>query len=135
MSPLRRLFVIAFWLAALFAYVEAIMPAHDQIELSTWDKINHMAAFFAITFLARAAYPRIAVFRLFLMMAAFGAFIELSQAVPFIHRDAEWDDWFADLIATLVALVIAWPFAILADRRRAGRASAPSERAPQPQER
>jgi len=124
MSPLRRLFVIAFWLAALFAYVEAVMPAQDQIELSMWDKLNHMAAFFTITFLARAAYPRIPVFRLFVMMAAFGAFIELSQAMPFIHRDAEWDDWFADLTATLVALIIAWPFAILADRRRSRRGSA-----------
>lgn len=125
MSPLRRLFVIAFWLAATFAYVEAVMPAREQIELSAWDKINHMAAFFTITFLARAAYPRIAVFRLFVMMAAFGAFIELSQALPIIHRDAEWDDWFADLIATLIGLMVAWPFAILADRRRALRGSAP----------
>jgi VanZ family protein len=124
MSPLRRLFVIAFWLAALFAYVEAIIPARDQIELSLWDKINHMAAFFTITFLARAAYPRIPVFRLFVMMAAFGAFIELSQALPFIHRDAEWADWFADLIATLLGLIIAWPFAILADRRRSRRSVA-----------
>ena len=121
MSPLRRLFVIAFWLAALFAYVEAILPAQDQMELGVWDKINHMAAFFTITFLARAAYPRIPVFRLFAMMAAFGAFIELSQAVPLIHRDAEWADWFADLIATMMALIIAWPFAILADRRRSRR--------------
>ena len=134
MSPLRRLFVIAFWLAALFAYVEAIMPARDQIELSAWDKINHMAAFFAITFLARAAYPRLAVFRLFLMMAAFGAFIELSQALPFIHRDAEWADWFADLIATLLGLAIAWPFAILADRRRARRDSTTPDGLPQPSE-
>jgi VanZ family protein len=124
MSPLRRLFVIAFWLAALFAYVEAIIPARDQIELSLWDKINHMAAFFTITFLARAAYPRIPVFRLFVMMAAFGAVIELSQALPFIHRDAEWADWFADLIATLLGLIIAWPFAILADRRRSRRSVA-----------
>ena len=133
MSPLRRLFVIAFWLAALFAYVEAIVPAHDQIELNAWDKVNHMAAFFTITFLARAAYPRLPVFRLFVMMAAFGALIELSQALPFIHRDAEWDDWFADLFATLVGLIIAWPFAIIADRRRARRGSA-AEGTPQPRE-
>ena len=123
MSPLRRLFVIAFWLAALFAYVEAIMPAQDQVELGVWDKINHMAAFFTITFLARAAYPRIKVFRLFAMMAAFGAFIELSQAIPLVHRDAEWDDWFADLLATMIALIVAWPVAILADRRRSRRGS------------
>ena len=124
MSPLRRLFVLAFWAAVLFAYVEAILPGREVINLAKWDKLNHMIAFFTITFLARAAYPRIPIFRLFVMMAAFGAFIELSQALPFIGRDAEWDDWLADMIATLVALIVAWPFAILADQRRARRASA-----------
>lgn len=131
MSPLRRLFMIAFWGALLFAYVDAILPGRDAISLSVWDKLNHMIAFFTITFLARAAYPRIPVFRLFVMMAAFGAAIELSQAIPFIHRDAEWGDWFADMVATLAGLIVAWPFAILADRRRAGRRSAPG---PQPVE-
>ena len=123
MSSLRRLFVLAFWAALLFAYVEAIIPGRDAINLSSWDKMNHMIAFFTITFLARAAYPRIPIFRLFLAMATFGAFIELSQAMPIIHRDAEWDDWFADIVATVVGLIVAWPFAILADQRRARRAS------------
>lgn len=131
MSLLRRLFVIAFWGALLFAYVDAILPGKDAISLSLWDKLNHMIAFFTITFLARAAYPRIPIFRLFVMMAAFGAFIELSQAIPFIHRDAEWDDWLADMVATLVGLIVAWPFAILADKRRTRRGST---RSPQPQE-
>jgi len=121
MSPLRRLFVIAFWGASLFAYVDAILPGHEAVSLAHWDKLNHMIAFFTITFLARAAYPRIPIFRLFAMLAAFGAFIELSQAMPIIHRDAEWDDWFADMAAIVVGLIIAWPFAILADRRRAHR--------------
>jgi len=127
MSPLRRLFVIAFWGALLFAYIDAIIPGKDAISLSAWDKLNHMIAFFTITFLARAAYPRVPVFRLFLMMASFGAFIELSQAIPVIHRDAEWDDWFADMIATLVALIVAWPFVMLADKCRSRRGSATSQ--------
>ena len=126
MSPLRRLFLIAFWGALLFAYVDAIIPGKDAISLSAWDKLNHMIAFFSITFLARAAYPAIPVFRLFVMMAGFGAFIELSQAIPFIHRDAEWEDWFADMLATVLALVMAWPFAIVADKRRARRGSGTS---------
>ena len=124
MSPLRRLFVIAFWLAAAFAYVQAILPAGEAVNLSWWDKLNHMIAFFTITFLARAAYPRLSVPWMFGLLAAFGAMIELSQAVPLVHRDAEWDDWFADCAAILAGLVVAWPFAILADRRRARRPSA-----------
>jgi hypothetical protein len=45
----------------------------------------------------------------------------LSQAVPFIHRDAEWNDFFADCVAAAVGLVAAWPLAVLADRRRSKR--------------
>jgi hypothetical protein len=37
-----------------------------------------------------------------LLMAAFGGAIELSQAIPFIARDAEWADWFADCAAVCV---------------------------------
>ncbi|WP_205412175.1 teicoplanin resistance protein VanZ [Sphingomonas crusticola] len=130
MSPLHRLFVLAFWAAVIFAYVSAVLPAAEAPHISMWDKLNHMAAFFTITFLARAAYPRLAVLPLFALLAGFGAFIELSQAVPFIHRDAEWDDWFADIVAILVGLVLAWPFAVLANRRRARRASAAQEAPP-----
>lgn len=131
MSPIRRLFVIAFWLAAAFAYVQAVLPAADTVHLSAWDKLQHMIAFFTITFLARAAYPRIAIMLLFAGLAAFGGAIELSQAVPFVHRDAEWADWAADCIAIVAGLLVAWPFAVLADRRRGRRASAP-EQAPAP---
>lgn len=123
MSPLRRLFALAFWSATALAYVEAILPGRETFHVGRWDKLDHMTAFFTITFLARAAYPRVPVAVLFAALAAFGGFIELSQALPFIHRDAEWDDWFADIAATLVGLIVAWPFAILADRRRARRGS------------
>ncbi|HWI87171.1 MAG TPA: teicoplanin resistance protein VanZ [Sphingomonas sp.] len=123
MSPLRRLFVIAFWLAAGFAYISAIMPAPEAPHILWWDKFDHMAAFFTLTFLARAAYPRIPVMLLFGLLAGFGALIELSQAVPWIHRDAEWADWFADIAATIIGLILAWPFAIMADRRRSRRIS------------
>jgi hypothetical protein len=121
MSPLRRLFVFAFWGATLFAYGAAIVPGYDAPHLGGSDKLDHMAAFFTITFLGRAAYPRLPVFLLFLAMAGFGAFIEASQAMPFIGRDAEWTDWLADVAASFVGLVVAQPFAILADRRRARR--------------
>jgi hypothetical protein len=82
-----------------------------------------MLAFFAVTFLCRLAYPRLPVPLIALLMAAFGGAIELTQALPFINRDAEWDDWYADCAATLAALLIVRPVAIFADRRRAKRAS------------
>lgn len=121
MSLLRLLFVIAFWLCIAGAYVFAILPGKDAPSAFAWDKMNHMLAFFVVTVLGRLAYPRASVPLIAVAMAAFGGFIELSQAVPFIHRDAQWADWFADCIATAIGLVVVWPLAKLADRRRAQR--------------
>ncbi len=127
------MFVFAFWLAVIIAYVSAILPSAEAPHIAAWDKLNHMLAFFTITFLARAAYPKLAVLPLFALLAAFGAFIELSQAVPFIHRDAEWDDWFADVFAIVVGLVLAWPIAWLAKRHREASELAPDQRAQTPE--
>lgn len=123
MSPLRRLFVIAFWLALALAYTAAILPGKEAPSLGWTDKVDHMTAFFTITFLGRAAYPQLGVLTLLALMTAFGGFIEVSQAVPFIHRDAEWNDWFADIAATCLGLIVAQPFAVLAQRRRGRRAA------------
>ncbi|WP_404713256.1 teicoplanin resistance protein VanZ [Sphingomonas sp. MMS24-J13] len=118
MSLLRRLFILAFWLCIAIAYVAAIVPGRDAPTGLGWDKANHMLAFFTVTFLCRLAYPRLPVPLIALAMAAFGAAIELTQALPFIHRDAEWDDWFADCAAALAGLLIVWPVASWVDRRR-----------------
>jgi peptidoglycan/LPS O-acetylase OafA/YrhL len=111
MPSLRRLLTIACWLAIAVAYIAAILPQQDAPHLGGSDKTDHMAAFFAISFLARLAYPRVATWRLFVPIAAFGGLIELSQLIPFIHRDAEWGDWLADVAAAMAGLVLAWPIA------------------------
>jgi VanZ family protein len=121
MSRLRLLFVLAFWACLLGAYTLAILPGGGVPSPFHWDKLNHMLAFFTVTALCRLAYPRLRVLTIALAMAAFGGFIEMSQAVPFIHRDAEWADWFADCVAAGIGLLVAWPLAILADRRRNAR--------------
>ncbi|WP_294391876.1 teicoplanin resistance protein VanZ [uncultured Sphingomonas sp.] len=117
MSPrLRRLFVAACWLAVAAAYIAAILPQQEAPHLGGSDKTDHMAAFFTVSLLARFAYPHVRTWRLFVPIALFGGFIELSQMIPAIHRDAEWADWAADMIASAAALLIAWPLA-----RRIGR--------------
>jgi len=112
------LFVAAFWMCLIGAYVFAILPGREAPAAFAWDKMNHMLAFFTVTVLGRLAYPNVPVWMIALLMAAFGGAIELSQAVPFIHRDAEWNDWFADCAAVAVGTIVAWPLAMLADRRR-----------------
>jgi VanZ family protein len=116
MSHLRLLFVLAFWACVAGAYVFAILPGHDAPAAFAWDKMNHMLAFFTVTVLGRLAYPRVPVPAIALLMAAFGGAIELSQAIPLIHRDAEWSDWFADCGAVAVGLVVAWPLVVLGRR-------------------
>lgn len=117
MSLLRRLFIATFWLCIAIAYVAAIVPGRDAPAGLGWDKANHMLAFFTVTFLCRFAYPRLPIGAVALLMAAFGGAIELSQALPFIHRDAEWNDWFADCAATGMALLVAWPLAMITNKR------------------
>lgn len=102
MTPVLR---IAFWAAAVFAFVMAVLP--HPIELPTSDKVQHMAAFFVITAVGCAAYRGLSRVKLMLAMIAFGGMIELVQMMPEIHRDAEWSDWFADILAVLLALAIA----------------------------
>jgi hypothetical protein len=107
---------IAFWAAALFAFVMAVLP--QPLELPASDKIQHMAAFFTITALGCAAYRGLSRVRLMLAMIAFGALIELIQLVPQLHRDSQWSDWLADILAVILALAVAH----LVENRRAKRA-------------
>lgn len=123
MSPLRRLVKTLCWLAVAGSYVAAIVPQRDAPHLGGSDKLDHMAAFFTVSVLARLGYPRVAAPLLFVSLALFGGLIELSQMLPMIHRDAEWGDWAADVAATALGLLLAWPLAIMADRRRAARRS------------
>jgi hypothetical protein len=107
---------IAFWAAALFAFVMAVLP--QPVELPASDKVQHMAAFFTITALGCAGYRGLPRMKLMLAMVAFGGLIELVQLVPELHRDSQWSDWAADILAVILALAVAH----LVESRRAKRA-------------
>lgn len=107
MQLLDRLLRSLFWAALVFAYAAAVMPARIAPALSTWDKANHMAAFLALTVLLALGWRRVRLYRVALWLAAFGAAIEFSQEISFIHRDASFSDWFADCAAILVGLGVA----------------------------
>ena len=119
MNLSARLSMIAFWLSATVAYTFAIVP-RPPFHISDSDKVEHMTAFFVLAFLSRFAYPRRSPVMLALMLAFFGAMIEVSQLIPELHRDASVYDWLADVSAILVGLLIAGP---LAAWRRARTAS------------
>ena len=93
-----------FWAALLFAYVAAIMPAKEAPQIADNDKVQHMIAFFTLAVLGRLAYVSKPVWLTWVLLAAFGALIEFTQMIPFIHRDAELNDWIADVVALSVGL-------------------------------
>jgi uncharacterized membrane protein len=98
-----------FWAAAIFALVMALIPYVPDIPGNPSDKIQHIAAFITLSVLGAWAFPGLSLIQLLLRLSLFGAFIELAQAIPILHRDSDPVDWIADTIACIIVLgVIAW---------------------------
>ena len=94
----------------LFTLAAALAPNAQAPDLGHGDKVNHIAAFVTLSVMAAWAWPAARLWRIGVVMSAFGAAIEGLQAIPFIARDAEWADWYADTAAAAAALlaVAAW---------------------------
>lgn len=110
-----RLLRIAFWAAALFAFVMAVLPQPPHWPGDPSDKVQHILAFAVLAALASQAYRTVRPAAVALGLSAFGAAIELAQTIPALHRDADIVDWCADTLtaALVLALVALW-------RRRSG---------------
>src|SRR5690242_10734944 len=100
-----RLMQAAFWGAIVFTFVCAEIPADYTPQLGLWDKLQHFGAFFVLASLGTFAYPGRPFRVMGAGLAAFGVLIELVQALPFIHRDAEVLDVVADVVGITVAMV------------------------------
>jgi hypothetical protein len=104
----------AFWVAAALAFAMALLPQPPQLPGSPSDKLLHVAAFAVLAGLASFAYPRTSVLRLLIALSAFGASIEILQAIPRLNRDCDPIDWVSDTVAAGIVL------ALLRWRRRDG---------------
>jgi hypothetical protein len=105
----RRVARPLFWAAAIFAIFMAVVPHPPEIPGDPSDKVQHMAAFVTLSLLGSWAFPRLPLIQLLLRLSLFGAFIELVQAIPVLHRDSDPLDWIADTIACIAVLAaIAW---------------------------
>lgn len=117
---LLRAAQLLFWAALVFTFVAAVMPTHQAPKLFPWDKAEHFAAFYTLTVLGAAAFPRRSLIVLSILLSAFGGAIELVQALPIVNRDCDFWDWAADTVAILAALApmvcVRWR-ALLADSR------------------
>ena len=102
--PLQRLAQLAFFAATLFTFYSAVIPSGNAVQLAPWDKAEHFMAFYGLTGLAAAGFPRLHVLIIGAALSAFGALIEVVQGLPFVHRDEDFWDWVADTVGIAAAL-------------------------------
>jgi VanZ family protein len=104
---MTKLLRIAFWGAAAFALVMAVLPQPPHLPGDPSDKILHVMAFAVLAALASAAYPRTGILRLLAGLSLFGAAIEIVQTIPSLHRDGDVVDWLADTASAGFVLALA----------------------------
>jgi VanZ family protein len=101
--------VLARWtfaFTAVVVFVLATLPgAYDPVHI--WDKAKHFSAFFVLTGLAVLSFPDRRLLGIGICLSGFGAFIEVVQGLPMVHRDANVWDWVADTLAVATLLAIA----------------------------
>ena len=101
---LLRLAQFVFWAASTFTFVYAVLPSQHVVHVFNWDKAEHFLAFYVLTGLAVAAFPRASLFGIAAALSAFGALIEFVQGLSFVGRDRDFQDWVTDTIAIAMAL-------------------------------
>jgi hypothetical protein len=123
-QTLLRLAQVVFWAALIFTFVCAVLPSKHVIHIFKWDKAEHFLAFYVLTGLAVAAFPRAKLFVIVVALSAFGALIEFVQGLSFVGRDRDFQDWLTDTIAIGVALapmlLVWWRAQVDSDERGKG---------------
>ena len=103
-----RLLRPLFWLLLAFALTMALLPKPPQLPIDRFgDKFEHMLAFAALAGVANLAWRRTSRWWIGLQLSAFGALIEVLQAIPSLHRDSDARDWIADTLAIVAATLVA----------------------------
>ncbi len=94
----------AFFAALAFTFYSAVIPSERAVQLVPWDKAEHFIAFYALTALAAAAFPKRNILLIAAALSGFGALIEFVQGLGFVRRDRDFWDWVADSLAIAAAL-------------------------------
>jgi hypothetical protein len=112
---------VAFFAALVFTFYSAVAPVAHTVQLVPWDKALHFIAFYGLTGLAVAAFPKARLWIIALSLSGFGALIEVVQGLPFVHRDEDFWDWVADSIAITAAmspmLLVWWRQLVQSDQK------------------
>jgi VanZ family protein len=94
------------WAMVLFILYSTLAPSADVPDLHLNDKIEHMTAFFGMTFWFGGLVRRQRFWVLGVLMSALGAAIEVAQGTMGLGRDMDINDWIADTCGVLIALAI-----------------------------
>jgi hypothetical protein len=103
-SLLLKFARLVFFAALIFTFYSAVVPPAHALQLTPWDKATHFIAFYVLTGLAVAAFPKKNPIMIGAWLSAFGGLIEVVQGLPMVHRDRDFWDWVADTIAISCAL-------------------------------
>lgn len=103
-SLLLKVARLVFFAALIFTFYSAVIPPSHALHLTPWDKATHFIAFYVLSGLAVAAFPKQNVIVIAAWLSAFGGLIEVVQGLPMVSRDQDFWDWVADTIAIACAL-------------------------------
>jgi hypothetical protein len=101
---LIRLAQAVFFAALMFTCYSAVIPPTHALQLVPWDKAEHFIAFYTLTGLGVAAFPRRQLWVIGILLSVLGALIEYVQGLHIVHRDRDFWDWVADTLAIMAAL-------------------------------
>ncbi|MFP4519755.1 MAG: VanZ family protein [Oceanicaulis sp.] len=89
--------------------VIALMPGPSgPPTLIGWDKLDHAAAFAALSLLARCGWPGLARPGLAALVFAYGLAIEAAQATAAVGRVASLSDLAANAVGVAAGLALSW---------------------------
>jgi hypothetical protein len=101
---LLRLTQVTFWAAVIFTFTDAVLPAQQAVQIASWHYAEHVIAFYVLAVLAAAAYPRLNVIWIAILLSGFGAVIEIVQGLKIVSRDPDFRGWATDTLAIAAAL-------------------------------
>ncbi len=105
----------------------ALTPLASHLPVASyWDKLNHGFAFAVLSVLCGLAFPQLRARFMAPALLGFGALIEILQAIPAVHRSAEFGDLLADAAGIAVGFALINVLRLLASRMKASPVLAPA---------
>ena len=109
----------SFVLTAIICYLSFAQPSEfekiPKIKIEHLDKIVHIIMYFALTLTLLYEHkfhlkilPKVALYISYPILL--GGCIEIAQQSWFYPRTGEWVDWLADILGTILALLIVYTF-------------------------